>query len=172
MNNIVIEPARGLVVELPLLKSHLRIAHEHEDDYLKNIIEMATDILEHKISESILEKTFRYIYYPKVDMREMIDLPYRHIIKILSVNNYNEAIPIRYRSSCDNGVWRIQADQRDFPIEILYKAGLICTPERVPCDLKFAVLQIAKNIYECSEEDVLESKYIKDIIRSYRSLNL
>ncbi len=124
------------ILDLNILKSHLRIEHEHEDQYLKIIGQLATDVLEKAMGVSILKKKYKYIG-PMVTK-----LPIQPVIKICS--------------------------QKDN--ETIFYAGITDSPNGIPSDIKYAILQIAKNIYECNDENILESKYIKHIINNYKQI--
>ena len=172
--NLIIKQSDTQVLDLKILKEHLRIDHNHEDTYLKEIIFMATDILEKNIEKPILKKTYRYTFYGDdfVSTR-CIPIPVTHVIKVLDVQkiiNNKDREKISYSVKNERGKTFVITNGIKFPIEITYTAGITDKQEEIPKDLQFAVLQIAKNIYECSEEDVLESKYIKHIINSNRAL--
>lgn len=134
----MIKKANKLPLDIKVLKSHLRIEHEYEDEYLRILIEAATDVLEKAIGMSILKKKYRY-KGPSVET-----LPIQPIIKVCS--NKNE--------------------------EIIYEAGITDDESEVPIDLKYAILQIAKSMYECNDEDVLKSHYIKHVINNYKQISI
>ena len=172
--NLIIKQSDKQVLELKILKEHLRIDHNHEDIYLKEIISMATDILEKNIEKPILKKTYCYTFYGNdLISTQCIPIPLSHVIKVLSVQkiiNEKNKENVSYSVRNERGKTFVITNGIKFPIEITYTAGITDKKEEIPKDLQFAVLQIAKNIYECSEEDVLESKYIKHIINSNRTL--
>ncbi|MDR0942313.1 MAG: head-tail connector protein [Holosporales bacterium] len=183
--NTIIEQSKSPALELSVLKAHLRIAHDHEDDYLKTVINMATEILETNIEKPILKKKYRYVHYnDEFVSSRRITLPVREVRGIISVKELppvaavKEPLPDRkndkvsYRVLNDNDRTIIVTNGSKRPIEIKYAAGMTGNADKIPKDLQFAILQIAKNIYECSEEDVLESKYIKHIVNSHRTLSI
>ena len=174
--NIIVKQSEKQALDLNILKQHLRIEHEHEDNYLKEVISMATDILEKNIEKPILVKTYRYIFHnDEYVSTKRIQLPVNHVISIISVQKIiNSDLKENTKFAIENirDKTYIITNGTTFPIEITYTAGMTNTVEEIPKDLQFAVLQIAKNIYECSEEDILESKYIKHIINSNRTLHI
>lgn len=174
MNNIIIKESEQQALDLDILKSHLRIDYDHEDNYLKEIISMATDILEKNIEKPILVKTFKYVQYnSEFTSTKKIFLPLNNVKEILSVRSLGQQCEsLKYAIENYNGRTVIITNGSRYPIEIIYRAGITEKFNEIPKDLQFAILQISKNIYECSEEDVLESKYIKHIINSNRSLNI
>lgn len=56
--------------------------------------------------------------------------------------------------------------------EIIFTAGIADEAEAIPIDLKYAVLQIAKNMYECNDDNILNSHYIQHIINSYKQITV
>ncbi len=172
--NIIIKQSDKQILDLSILKQHLRIEHDHEDAYLKEVISMATDILEKNIEKPILKKTYRYIFYnDEYANTKRIPIPVSHVTSIISVQkilNENERESIKYTVENNRDKTYVITNGTKYLIEITYIAGITDNAEEIPKDLQFAVLQIAKNIYECAEEDVLESKYIKHIINSNRTL--
>lgn len=126
------------VLDIKVLKSHLRIEHEYDDDYLKILIEAATDVLEKAIGISIFKAKYRYIGAP-IEI-----LPVQPVVKVcLRKNN-----------------------------EIVFYAGITDEAEGVPIDLKYAILQIAKNMYECNDENILNSHYVQHIVKSYKQISV
>lgn len=172
--NIIIKQSDKQILDTKILKEHLRIEHNHEDTYLNEIISMATDILEKNIEKPVLRKTYCYTFYgDKFISTQRIPIPVSPVISIISVQkiiNDKKKENINYSIENELGKTWIITNGTKFPVEIVYVAGITDKEEEIPKDLQFAVLQIAKNIYECSEEDVLESKYIKHIINSNRTL--
>ena len=56
----VIKRSDYQILDIATVKQHLRIEHDHEDDYIKFLIESATEILEKQIGFSILQKKYKY----------------------------------------------------------------------------------------------------------------
>lgn len=172
--NIIIKPSDKQVLDIKILKKHLRIEHDHEDVYLKEVIDMATDILEKNIEKPILIKTYKYIFQSDdFFSTKQIPLPVTQVKNIISVKkilNCTQKEKIKFAVKINRDKTFVITNGTKLPIEIIYEAGITNNETEIPKDLSFAVLQIAKNIYECSEEDVLESKYIKHIINSNRTL--
>ena len=173
MNNVIIKKPEQKVLPLSMLKSHLRIANDIEDAYLNNIIDIATEILENKINKSLLTKTYMYT----TKMQYEIKLPIDNVQKIISVNNSTNC-KIPFKSS--NNIIKIALNSYTVDnnavenklIKITYTAGITDNVLQVPKNLVLAVLQISKNIYECSEHDSLDNLYIKNVIQSYKKFSL
>lgn len=174
--NIVIQQSDKQVLATDTLKSHLRIDHKHEDAYLREIISMATDILEKNIEKPILKKTYKYIFHDddQISSRK-IPIPMSQVQAVLSVRRMlgeKKSEKVAYTFENQGEKTFVITNGSRHPVEIKYTAGITDNEAEIPKDLQFAVLQIAKNIYECSEEDVLESKYIKYIINANRTLHI
>ncbi|MDR0640196.1 MAG: head-tail connector protein [Holosporales bacterium] len=174
--NIVIEPSKIQMIDLSDLKAHLRIDHDHEDDYLKHIIEIATSILEDTIERPILKKTYRYIAYKdNVSSPRTIELPVRYVDKIISVESKfprGDHEKIKFGAVVEFNKTFVVSDTLKYPVEIKYTAGVVEDYAEIPRDLQYVALQIARNIYVCSDEDILSFGYIRDIIDKYRSITL
>ncbi|MDR1391122.1 MAG: phage head-tail connector protein [Holosporales bacterium] len=175
--NTIIKHCSKQVVKTSLLKAHLRIDNDHEEEYLKEIIEIATNILEQNIEKSILKKAYRYIYFgSKLPSSERITLPLAQVKEVLSVKRLlidkGKSLPIPYTTETFNEKTTIITNSSRYPTEIKYVAGITDKEDEIPKDLQFAILQIAKNIYECSEESILESSYVKHVIDSNRTLTI
>ncbi|MDR3224436.1 MAG: head-tail connector protein [Holosporales bacterium] len=174
--NIIIEQSKKQPLAIDVLKAHLRIDHNHEDGYLRNIIDMAVEILETNIEKPILKKKYKYIHYnDEFTSSRKIALPVSEVRNVISVRKLlpdKKPDDFSYNIENYNGKTIIITTGIRRPIEIVYTAGITGNPAKIPKDLQFAILQISKNIYECAEEDVLESKYIKHIINSHRTATL
>ncbi|MDR1034772.1 MAG: head-tail connector protein [Holosporales bacterium] len=174
--NFIIESPKFQIIELAELKRHLRIEHDYEDEYLNKNIEMATSILENYIERPILKKKYKYLVYCNDNKRPYkIELPVRDVNLILSVKQKSlRGICKRITFSVDMDRDRtfILINEAKYPIEIKYSAGLIERPAEVPGDLRYAILQIAKNIYSCNNEDILASDCIKNIVDKYRRVTI
>jgi hypothetical protein len=134
---LITKKNQNSILDINILKAHLRIDHDYEDEYLKILIDFATDVLEKAIGVSIMHKKYKYIG-PKIDK-----IPIRPILKV-HTNKDDETI---------------------------FTAGIAETQEMVPIDLKYAVMQISKNMYENNDENILESKYIKHIVNNYKQFS-
>ncbi|MBQ9440837.1 MAG: phage head-tail connector protein [Alphaproteobacteria bacterium] len=168
MINLIIKNNEKQVITLDILKSHLRIAHNYEDEYLNNIIDTATGVLESNLELSILYKTYKYVI-SNYNINYPITLPMRNVNSIRSVvDSTNNSL------SFNNNNCEIKLDGTigKLPISIEYIAGFTNNTEEIPKDLKLSVLQISKNIYDNSEDYVLDSKYIQNIIQKYKQLHL
>ncbi|MDR1476489.1 MAG: head-tail connector protein [Holosporales bacterium] len=174
--NFIVEAAKFPVIGLAELKWHLRIEHDHEDEYLIKNIEMATSMLENHIECSIIKKKYKFVIHcEKEGSPGRIALPMREVDDILSVKqklSSDNLKSISFSIDTDRDRTFVLINDTKFPIEIEYTAGAIEQAHEIPGDLRYAVLQIAKNIYSCRDEDILESIYVKNIINKYRSAAL
>ena len=176
MNNIIIENAKSEVIDIEILKAHLRIAHSLEDDYLKRIIPMATAIFESQIEKSLLKKKYCFVFNCDFQLRQAkIELPAQPVLQICSAKklcNEPSNKNIAFTEQHENGKTYLEIFGSKYPIEIQYYAGMFEKAKFVPEEIKYAILQIAKNIYEASDEDFLKTKLVKQIINSYREFSI
>ena len=167
--NIIIEKSTKQALELQLLKNHLRIEHHHEDEYLASIIDMSTELLEKNINQSILKKKYQYTLSPH-QSETKIEMPFDNICEIVSVQSDNK--PIQYSATQNNHKTYLIINTTNHPIKIEYYAGIFEENQSIPPDLKYAIIQISKNIYDSCDENILGSQYIKNTINSYRKLSI
>lgn len=169
MINLIIKDSSKQIISLDILKNHLRIAHNHEDEYLNNIIENATDILENNLHLSILYKTYNCIF-ENYNIHYPIVLPITNITNIECVKDAQN----NELSFITNNNYEITLNNisNKIPISIKYTAGFTNNVKEVPKDLKLSVLQISKNIYDNSEDYILDSKYIQNIIYKYKQIHI
>ncbi|MDR1365146.1 MAG: head-tail connector protein [Holosporales bacterium] len=174
--NVIIEQSQKHALDINILKAHLRIEHPHEDEYLKSIIDMATEILETSIEKPILKKKYQCIHYcNEFTSTVRIPIPVREVREILSVRKLQrcpkrQPEDVKFSIETNHDTTILVTNWVAHPLEIRYSAGMTGNPDKIPKTIQFAILQIAKNIYECSDENVLESKYIKHIIDANRAL--
>lgn len=169
MMNLIIKESNKQVIDLDILKAHLRIAHDHEDIYLTNIINTATGILENNLEFSLLYKTYKYVI-SNYNVNYPITLPMKNIKSIESVND-DKNNNISFNTNNKHEI-TINNNSNYSTINIKYIAGFTSNIEEIPKDLKLSVLQISKSIYDNSEDYILDSKYIQNVIHKYKSLNL
>lgn len=167
--NIIIEKPQQKAIDLNFIKNHLRVIHDYDDEYLNIILDIATEILEKHINMSILKKKYKYIA-KNTRHSTMIELPLKNFCQITSVrSNKND---IEYTTSYVNKKTYIAMLQSITGIEIEYYAGIVDSNNDIPNDLKYAIIQIVAGIYNSFNENILESPYIKHIIKSYRDLSI
>lgn len=171
MQNIILSKDITSVINLNILKAHLRIEHNHEDEYLKTIIKMATKIIEDQLEESLLVKEYLLSYYPDISAQlHKVKLPIRNTVRIIKV--IQNEVPISYKLQRNTNEISFVPKSFDSPVSIYYSAGIATDLQHVPDELKFVILQVAKNIYDCSEENILESNYIKNVLQRRRYIRL
>lgn len=169
MINLILKDTNKQVIDLDILKSHLRIANNYEDDYLKDIIKTATGILESNLELSLLYKTYNYVI-AKYNIDYPITLPIRNVKSIESISD-SKGNDIQF-DTLNKYEITINNINNNFPINIKYIAGFTNNIEEIPSDLKLSVLQISKSIYDNSEYCIMESKYMQNVIHKYKQLSL
>ncbi|GHT89170.1 hypothetical protein FACS1894113_3500 [Alphaproteobacteria bacterium] len=124
--NTIIEKSEFRALDLAVLKCHLRLESNLEDEYLSRIIDMATETFENETGKSILKKKYRYVCN---DYSSKICLPMQPVLKVCSVTNNRNT-------------------KAEPSVEVEYIAGICDDPEKVPKDIQLAILQMAKSIYD------------------------
>lgn len=160
MENIILSKNTPMVIGTDLLKSHLRIAHNHEDEYLKAVIGMATGIVETRLAISIIIKEYQLSYYPLTNNTCCkIRLPIRNIINIIDVTQGN--VRMDHVLHREHNEISFVPKTCDVPIIINYKAGISDDIQCIPAELKYKILCVAKNIYDCSDDkQIVEHRYV------------
>jgi uncharacterized phiE125 gp8 family phage protein len=165
----ILENSNKQSVNLQLLKSYLRIEYDDEDKDLRFAIETATGAVEHLIGKSIMRKKYEYTSDGlRSAGQATLDLPMGPVIQIESAiyKTTHQAVEL-----LDQSLDRIRFSSRDSPVTITYLAGMYENPDHVPPDMKFAIMQVAKNIYE-GKDDIFDSKYINIIANTYRNYSI
>jgi uncharacterized phiE125 gp8 family phage protein len=170
--NIIIEQSKEAALDIQTLKSHLRIEHNHEDAYLDEIIGMATCILEGCIHKPILEKKYKCVFYGGERRPYKVEIPIGCVNKIVSVKEEPDGKELQFFVDTEGERTYVLTEPSKSSVEIVYSAGMTCEASKVPKDIKYAILQISKNIYDCCEQNPLESENVKQIINSYRTILL
>ena len=173
----IIEKPINQAIQLEELKNHLRIVHDTEDEYLTNIINTATETVERLTGRSIMIK--KYLYTSQTGTDESVQFVELPIIPVINVCFVRKIIDLNTKPEITNfnishnyGKTVVSFFNCGVPIEIGYYAGITNSSDSVPSDLKYAILRIAKNIYECAEQDFLNSSYIKNIINNYKNTSI
>src|SRR5688572_30596288 len=75
------------VVSLAMIKTHLRLNHAEEDEYLLYLCQVAAESIEHYIGCTLLKCTWHFLWNrpPRSDDNIEIRLPYPPIIQVKSI---------------------------------------------------------------------------------------
>jgi uncharacterized phiE125 gp8 family phage protein len=175
----VIEQATENIVSTDEVKNHLRILHNDEDEYISEIVAMSTEIIEKDIGKSILKKKYKYIVQPSIFVHSfcVTKVP---ISPLIMINSISKNLPSQQNEEIHD--FKIEKRGEDdyikfksslYPVEIIFEAGIAKHSQEVPSDLKYAVLQVAKSVYEGEDARVFsENQSIKSIINNYRSFSI
>lgn len=149
-------------VSLAMVKTHLRLNHSDEDEYLIHIIGVAGEILENTMGQSLLEQTWQYLWYNPMDgvpsLRSgtgevlTIPIPFPPIVEIVSIqalfpNNKSKEIK-RYQLRQQGRKAELTVSC-DYPaLQIIYGAGMAKRPPDLPAPLLQALLHMIAHLYE------------------------
>ncbi|GHT89297.1 hypothetical protein FACS1894113_4040 [Alphaproteobacteria bacterium] len=105
--NTIIEKSEVMALDIAVLKCHLRLKNNLEEEYLSRIIDMTAEAFENKTGSSILKKKYRYVYN---DYSSKLCLPMQPVVEVCSDKNAKV----------------------ELPVEIEYIAGVCDYSEKVP----------------------------------------
>lgn len=163
-------------VTLDELKVHLKIDHRHEDEYLSQLIKVATSHVEHDVGRSLISQVFSVRYSSKGSGSGdivTIDLPFPPLMDVQEVNVVypNEFKKPMKRFIVDRGRMRpcVEVSSVHGDIEVVYKAGYGDYPHELPADLRQAVMIVAGDMYEKRGDFRGElSSFLNSLLSPYR----
>lgn len=153
MNLSVIESCKIPLISLDYLKTHLRIEHGEEDDYLLSLIDSTTQLAEEFTSRTFLSKKRRLIWENKTQEGiQEIPLFRPPIIEVEQLNSIMPNREVRaikrYFLDTTTTVPRVCCSGK-FPIvEVIYRSGYGENSLDVPAPLKQAVVLLVSQFYE------------------------
>ncbi|MEI8294998.1 MAG: head-tail connector protein [Alphaproteobacteria bacterium] len=170
------------LISLQEIKTHLRLDHALEDEYLQNLIQGATEWVEHEIGRALLYQTWVNVHQPNECTFEQqatisIDLEYPPLVEIVSI----EALladgakkPIRrYVLNTNNLMPRLSLGYQHHPIAITYRCGYGERPITVPPTLRQAVLTVATKFYEDrSQNTELKTPLLQSLLNPFRVMRI
>lgn len=173
-------------VSLSLVKTHLRLNHTHEDEYLIHSIEVAGQILENYIGQSLLEQTWQYVWHNPIDglppispMGEVatFPLPFPPVQEVLFIQavfpgGKNKDIK-RYRLIHQGSRALLTVTAIHPILQINYVAGVAKTPSDLPAPIIQALLHMIAHLYEYRQNpDVAENPMLSQLLQPYLNKGL
>jgi uncharacterized phiE125 gp8 family phage protein len=136
------------------VKHHLRIDHEHEDEYLKVLIRTATNLIEDYLERSLLMKTWCLTWHVRGGDGgvEEIPLPKPPLVDVEKVscllpNGTRKSIR-RYSLDTSTQQTVLLCIPKGPVVEIIYQSGYSETPKHVPAAIHQAALLAVADLYE------------------------
>lgn len=180
-----LEASKILPLTLIQLKSHLRIEHPDEDDYLNFLIEGATETVQNYIGRSLLhqvwQRTFSYEQKTPGRLRRLpilpilIPLSFPPLITIKTVKGTNSNRKSRevsnYTLSYRGDSPFLEVKEPFTRIDVTYEAGYGERPDIIPADIRQAILQLASLCYQkrCAVP-IGEEPIVASLLQPYRIL--
>ncbi|GHS91557.1 hypothetical protein AGMMS49949_02140 [Alphaproteobacteria bacterium] len=172
----LIESSSVLAVSLKRVKEYLRIDHDEEDDFLQELIQTATALVEQDLGRSLLNKVWK----KKISGACLrsgalnIALPFPPLLKVIAVNALDKGGKtkpvLRYIIELEHAIPEITLSTNAHAVEVIYQAGYGERASDVPANLSLAVLLVVANLYEDREGEgggPLAPK-IQAILKPYR----
>jgi uncharacterized phiE125 gp8 family phage protein len=175
------------LISLQEIKTHLRLDHALEDEYLENLIQGSTEWVEHEIGRALLHQTWVMIQQQGEHHREhifdqqttiIIDLPYPPIVEILSIETVladDVKRPIRrYVLNTNHLMPRIFLGYQKHPICVTYRCGYGERPMAVPPTLRQAVMTVATQLYENRNQstELLKTPLLQSLLNPFRVMRI
>lgn len=160
-------------ITLSMVKTHLRLDHDIEDDLLDGLIRTSTAVVEAFLGLSLLEKV--WIWRERADTKGVVHavLPMGPLIEVESVSCL---LPCGKKT----GMRRFHVDvfskkptvvcYSHAPLEIIYRAGFGPLPKDVPAMIQHAILLFTATLYENRTGEVEIPEMIKNLLRPYKTV--
>lgn len=179
----LLKPSEIEVLSLAEVKAHLRLDHTCEDDYLKTLIQAATQSIEHSIEKSLIVKCWQLIWKPSSIRSSSITIPllYPPLYKVISVkkiiSRHYQPLIENYFLETDFITPRLICPWTSHSIEIIYQSGYGETPKSIPADIRQAILIKIADLYENRTSHSLDhpsnsEMMIRDLLKAYRNVGL
>jgi uncharacterized phiE125 gp8 family phage protein len=175
-----LETAEIQLVSLEEIKTHLRLEHCEEDQYLIHLIQTATDYIENYLNRSLIIKKYMFVNQgiKRNDNFFEIRIPKPNIINIESIfiirGNVGRFLVKRYQlQDSDISPKLIVHKTEDEFIEIIYQAGYGYYPKNVPSPIRHSILEIVSDLYENRGTERIErSDFYKNLLKPYRVMEV
>lgn len=172
-------------ITLAQVKSHLRLDHAEEDDYLVFLIQGATEAVQNHIGRSLILHTWQKVYYhsqcysqrisKQSTLPILLSLPYPPFIKINKiVGNKGGEIQQEiknYQIKFNGDLAIVEINQPWIKIDVTYEAGYGDRPDTIPADIRQVILQLVGLFYQKRQSFPLSDEpYLASLMQPYRIL--
>lgn len=143
------------VVSISEIKAHLRLDHDHENNYLKMLLRVMTNMVEEYTNKSLLNQTWQLVHQkPKLGKshEQVIELPRGPVHEVISLHHLSlqeRRQKMRHFSveTCGS-LTKILCSADYNTVEVVYRAGYGDAPHHVPAMLRQAILLGIGEMYE------------------------
>lgn len=172
-------------ITLAQVKSHLRLDHADEDEYLDFLIQGATEAVQHHIGRSLMMHTWQKVYYPNQSYSNrmskqpilpiLLSLPYPPFVRIIQIVGCKTGgMPQEiknYQLKFNGDLAVIEINQPLVKIDVTYEAGYGDRPETIPADIRQVILQLVGLFYQKRQSFPLSDEpYLASLMQPYRIL--
>ncbi len=172
-------------ITLAQVKSHLRLEHADEDEYLGFLIQGATESVQHHMGRSLMMQTWQKVYYQEQSysnqiskqpiLPNLVSLPSPPFVKITQMMGCKKGeVPQEikhYRVKFRGDLAVVEIDQAFVKVDIIYEAGYGDRPEDIPADIKQVILQMVGLFYQKRQSFLLaDEPYLASLMQPYRIL--
>lgn len=139
-------PSQLDVVSLSEIKAHLRLDHDHENDYIKMLMRVMTNMVEEYTNKSLLTQTWQFLHRGNNSTAsdQIIELPRGPVQEIVSLNHIvggGKRQKVRHFSIRPEGpIMRVMCNSEYRVVEIVYRSGYGDAPHHVPAALRHAII--------------------------------
>jgi uncharacterized phiE125 gp8 family phage protein len=163
----IIQKSENSPIDLKILKSFLKVANDHENDLIEQLVKMAIYLIEEKTQKMLTETTIEVKHY-----NNKITLPYSPIISIISVTKNDKNIKISDAPSQTSyslikkygdivGIETMFSSKKDELVTVRYKAGY--SMENLPKIFQNSIISLVSYMYH-NREDFSKIEENKDNI--------
>lgn len=143
------------IVSLAEIKAHLRLDHDHENDYLKMLIRVMTNMVQEYTNKSLLTQTWQFLHTRAASHQsheQVIELPHGPVQEIMSLHYLSpqgkKQKMRRHSVRVDGPVTRVLCSADYASVEVVYRAGYGEMPHHVPPALRQAIILGVGEMYE------------------------
>ena len=168
----------GAIITTAEAKTHLRVDHSNDDDYIDDLVAAATAIFERETHRQLYTATRKYYLD---DFQDVIYLPYGEVQSVVTVQYYDTdgnqqtVTNTDYDVAIEGSICRIIAKE-SWPttdtdtlhaVEVLYTSGYGVAAD-VPADIKAALKVIVGDLYNKREDFKIKGGFVDRVIQDYK----
>lgn len=158
-------------VTLDMVKAHLRLDGDDEDEVLNRLIAVSTEMAERYLGLTLIEKTWSWTVKPDASGEILTPLPMGPLIEIVSVHQLmhsgKRALYRRYRMDYEGPKPMLRCTSH-VPVDIVYRSGFGQIPQHIPATLIQGIIMLVAYFYTDREADRTIPDAIKGILSGFK----
>lgn len=174
-------------ISLSQIKTHLRLDHSDEDEYLTQLIETASQLVEAYLGRSLMRQTWELLWQksddaltcltPQRSKPTRIALkfpPFVQIVRLESILESNQLTPIkRYEIDVMHDMPFLVIGSIYEKVRVVYESGYGDFPHDVPGPICQAIMATVTEYYENrGVVSVPTNNYVQGLLQPYRIIRL